>query len=180
LLLTLINTLCTTMFNIQNYFVLPTQCIYVLCMKLITQHKQNGFYNRKEVCLPRHKNFISKHNSSVWSISDMKVFGKINSLDYIPSGDEKVSKECESVWILTTHYYRITFGLLSKKLEIDRQRMCKSNIEELSSNHCCRGKYILLFLSVSGALGIQHVVRVRVYVAFLHNIFPHYNIKGGM
>jgi len=34
-LVTLFNTLCTAIFNIQNYYVLPTRCIYVFCMDLI-------------------------------------------------------------------------------------------------------------------------------------------------
>jgi hypothetical protein len=29
-------TICTTMFNIQQFYVLPTQCIYVFCVDLRT------------------------------------------------------------------------------------------------------------------------------------------------
>ena len=47
-------------FNIQQFYVLPTQCIYVFCVDLRTnsdyfpiQHKLTGFYNRDGVCLLR-------------------------------------------------------------------------------------------------------------------------------
>ena len=40
-------------FNIKQFYVLPTQCIYVFCVDLRTnsdyfpiQHSMNGFYNR--------------------------------------------------------------------------------------------------------------------------------------
>ena len=43
-------------FNIQQFYVLPTQCIYVFCVDLRTnsdyfpiQHKLTGFYNRDSV-----------------------------------------------------------------------------------------------------------------------------------
>jgi hypothetical protein len=46
-------TICTTRFNTQQFYVLPTQCIYVFCVNLRTnsdyfsiQHKLAGFYNR--------------------------------------------------------------------------------------------------------------------------------------
>ena len=31
-----IDTICTTRFNIQQFYVLPTQCIYVFCVDLRT------------------------------------------------------------------------------------------------------------------------------------------------
>ena len=47
-------------FNIQQFYVLPTQCIYVFCVDLRTnsdlghlQHKLIGFYSRDEKCLQR-------------------------------------------------------------------------------------------------------------------------------
>ena len=43
----------STRFNIQQFYVLPTQCIYVFCVELRTngdyfpiQHQLTGFYNR--------------------------------------------------------------------------------------------------------------------------------------
>ena len=46
-------TICTTRFNIQQFYVLPTYRIYVFCKDLRTnsdyfpiQHKLTGFYNR--------------------------------------------------------------------------------------------------------------------------------------
>jgi len=50
----------TARFNIQQFYVLPTQCIYVFCVDLRTnsdyfpiQHQLTGFYNRDGVCLLR-------------------------------------------------------------------------------------------------------------------------------
>ena len=47
-------------FNIQQFYVLPTQCIYVFCVDLRTnshyfpiQHKLTGLYKRNGVCLLR-------------------------------------------------------------------------------------------------------------------------------
>ena len=57
-------------FNIQQFYVLPTQCIYVFCVDLRTnsdyftvQHWLLGFYNGDEVCLLRGTDWIFKHNS---------------------------------------------------------------------------------------------------------------------
>jgi hypothetical protein len=54
-------------FNIQQFYVLPTQCIYVFCVDLITnsdlchlQHKLIGFYNRDEKCLQRGTDWVFK------------------------------------------------------------------------------------------------------------------------
>jgi len=45
--------ICTSRFNIQQFFVLPSQCLYVFCLDLRTnsyyfpiQHLLAGFYNR--------------------------------------------------------------------------------------------------------------------------------------
>jgi hypothetical protein len=47
-------------FNTQQFYVLPTQCIYVFCVDLRTnsdyfpiQHYLTGLYNRDGVCLLR-------------------------------------------------------------------------------------------------------------------------------
>jgi len=47
-------------FNIQQFYVLPTHCIYVFCVDLRKnsdlchlQHKLIGFYDRDEKCLQR-------------------------------------------------------------------------------------------------------------------------------
>ena len=52
-------------FNIQQLYVLPTQCIYVICIYLTKnsdlcylQHKLVGFYNRDEKCLLRGTNWV--------------------------------------------------------------------------------------------------------------------------
>ena len=54
-------------FNIQQLYVLPTQCVYGFCVDLRTnsdlchlQHKLIGFYNRDEKCLLRGTNWIFK------------------------------------------------------------------------------------------------------------------------
>ena len=46
-------TICTTRYNIQKFYVLPTHCIYVFCVDLRTksdyfptQHQPTGFHNR--------------------------------------------------------------------------------------------------------------------------------------
>ena len=48
-------TLCTGRFNIQQFHVLPTHCIYVFCVDLRTnsyyfpiQHQLTGFYNQHD------------------------------------------------------------------------------------------------------------------------------------
>ena len=52
-------------FNIQQLYVLPTDCVYVFCIYLRTdsdlchlQHKLIGFYNRDEKCLLRGTNWV--------------------------------------------------------------------------------------------------------------------------
>jgi len=52
-------------FNIQQFYVLPTQCIYVFCVDLRTnsdyfpiQYEMTGFYSRDEVCLLRGTDWI--------------------------------------------------------------------------------------------------------------------------
>ena len=57
-------------FNIQQLYVLPTQCIYVFCIYLRTKsdlchlhHKLIGFYNRDEKCLLRGTNCVFKYSS---------------------------------------------------------------------------------------------------------------------
>ena len=52
-------------FNIQQFYVLPTQCIYVFCIYLRTnsdlchlQHKLIGFYNRDGMCLLRGTDWV--------------------------------------------------------------------------------------------------------------------------
>jgi len=58
-------TICTNRFNIQQFYVLPTQCIYVFCVDLRTnsnyfptQHWLTGLYNRDGECLQRGKSWI--------------------------------------------------------------------------------------------------------------------------
>jgi hypothetical protein len=53
-------TLCIARFNIQQFYVLPTQCIYVFCVDLTTnsdyftvQHYLTGLCNCDGVCLLR-------------------------------------------------------------------------------------------------------------------------------
>jgi len=56
-------------FNIQQFYVLPTQCICVFCVG--SQNKQRlfpyttltGFYNRDGVCLLRGTDWVFKQNS---------------------------------------------------------------------------------------------------------------------
>jgi len=54
-------------FNIQQFYVLPTQCICVFCVDLRTnsdlchlQHKLIGFYNPDEKCLQRGTDWVFK------------------------------------------------------------------------------------------------------------------------
>jgi len=56
-------------FNIQQFYVLPTQCIYVFCVDLRTnsdylpiQHSPTDLYNRDGVCLLRGTDLIFKDN----------------------------------------------------------------------------------------------------------------------
>ena len=57
-------------FDIQQFYVLPTQCVYVLSIYLRTnsdlchlQHKLIGFYNRDEKCLLRGTHWVFKSSS---------------------------------------------------------------------------------------------------------------------
>ena len=56
-------------FNIQQSYVLPTQCIYVFCVDLRTnsdyfhtQHQLTGFYNPDGMCLLCGTDWIFKYN----------------------------------------------------------------------------------------------------------------------
>jgi len=60
----------TTSFNTRQFYVQPTQCIYVICVNLRTnsdyfpiQNYLSGFYNRDGVCLLRGKNWVFIYNS---------------------------------------------------------------------------------------------------------------------
>jgi hypothetical protein len=60
-------TICTTSFGIQQFYVLPTQCIYVFCVDLRTnsdyftvQHELTGLYNWDGVCLLRGTDWVLK------------------------------------------------------------------------------------------------------------------------
>ena len=61
-------------FNIQQFYVLPTQCIYVFCVDLRTnsdyfpiQHQLAGLYNRDGVCLLRGTDWIFKRSSGLFT-----------------------------------------------------------------------------------------------------------------
>jgi len=50
-------------FNIQQFYVLPTQCMNVFCVDhdyFPIQHQLTGFYNRGRECLLRGKDWIFK------------------------------------------------------------------------------------------------------------------------
>jgi len=56
-------------FKIHQFYVLPTQCIYVLCLDLRTisdyfpvRHYMTGFYNRDGMCLLRGADWIPNYN----------------------------------------------------------------------------------------------------------------------
>jgi len=62
-------TICTTGSNVQQFYVLPTHCIYPFCVDLRTnsdyipiQHSLTGFYNRDGVCLLRGTNWVFKYS----------------------------------------------------------------------------------------------------------------------
>ena len=65
-------------FNIQQFYVLPTQCIYVFCVDLRTdsdyfpvQHWLTGFYNRDGECLLRGTDWIIKKSSYSYYASSL-------------------------------------------------------------------------------------------------------------
>ena len=73
-------------FNIQQFYVLPTQCIYVFCVDLRTnshyfpiQHQLIGFYNRDGVCLLRGKDRIFIYTSLYKAIQSQLLL-------YVPPG----------------------------------------------------------------------------------------------
>ena len=56
--------------NIKHFYILPPQCIYVLCVDLRTnsdyfptQHKLTDFYNRDGLCLLRGTSCVFEYNS---------------------------------------------------------------------------------------------------------------------
>ena len=58
-------------FNIQQFYVLPTQCIFVICVDLRTnsdyfpvQHSLTGSYKREGVCLLRGTDWVFTRSSS--------------------------------------------------------------------------------------------------------------------
>ena len=66
-------TLCTTRFNIKKFYVLPTQCIFVMCMDLRTnsdyfpiQHWLTSLYSWNGVCLLRGTDWIFIYNSTFY------------------------------------------------------------------------------------------------------------------
>ena len=77
-------------FNIQQFYVLPTQCIYVFCVDLSTnshyfpiQHQLTGLYNRDGVCLLRGTDWCFKCNSDL--IFLFKFFRNLISLTSVYS-----------------------------------------------------------------------------------------------
>jgi len=79
-------TICTIRFTIHEFYVLPTQCIYVFCVDLRTnsdyfpiQHYLVGLYNRDGVCLLRGMDWIFIYNSGCVFCVDLRT----NS-DYFP------------------------------------------------------------------------------------------------
>ena len=97
--LSLVVIICTTRFNIQQFYVLPTECICVSFMDLRTnsdyfptQHSLTGFYNRDGVCLLRGMDWIFLYNSTfcphsvfmcfVW-ISEQTAIISLRSTDWL-------------------------------------------------------------------------------------------------
>ena len=73
-------------FKTQQFYVLPTQCIYVFCVDHRThsdyfpiQHYLTGFYNRDVVCLLRGTDWVFKCNLGYMLYMDLRT----NS-DYFP------------------------------------------------------------------------------------------------
>jgi len=69
------------MFNIQQFYVLPTQCIYVSCVDLRTnsdyfpiQHWLTGLYNWDGVCLLRGTDWVFIYNSTFCPYSVFMCF----------------------------------------------------------------------------------------------------------
>ena len=64
-------------FNIQQFYILPTQCVYLFCVDLRTnsdyftvQHWLVGFYNRYVVCLLRGTFYILRSANTVYRGAD--------------------------------------------------------------------------------------------------------------
>ena len=67
-------------FNIQQFYVLPTQCVYVFCVDLRTnsdyfpiQHSLTGLYNRDGVCLLSGTNWVFKCNLGYMLYMDLRT-----------------------------------------------------------------------------------------------------------
>ena len=79
-------TLSTARFIIQNFYVLPTQCVYMLYVNMRTNsdyfpihHKLIGFYNRDAKCLLRGTDWVFKYNSGYVFYVDLRTYS-----DYFP------------------------------------------------------------------------------------------------
>jgi len=73
-------TIRTARFNIKQFHVLTTQCIYVFCVDLRTnsdyftvQHSLTGFYNRDGVCLLRGTDWVFKYNRGYVFCVDLRT-----------------------------------------------------------------------------------------------------------
>jgi len=67
-------------FNIQQFYVLPTQCVYVFCVDLRTnsdyfpiEHRLAGLYKRDAVCLLRGTDWCSHTLQTNASVSLLPV-----------------------------------------------------------------------------------------------------------
>ena len=73
-------TICTTTFNIRQFYVLPTQCIYVFCVDLRTKRLfpytalTDLLYNRVGMCLLRY--WTSTYNSGYVCLTIWTTMGK--------------------------------------------------------------------------------------------------------
>jgi hypothetical protein len=106
-------------FNIQQFYVLPTQCVYVFCVDLRTnshyfpiQNKLTGFYNPDAVCLLRGTNWAFICNSDQFYPSNSSLYNKTarKLCDSRADKIERHSSVIRSTWITSalTHYRYVT------------------------------------------------------------------------
>ena len=123
----------TTGFNIQQFYVLPTHCIYVFYVDLRTnsdyfpiQHQLTGFYNWDGVCLLRGTDWVFKYSS-----------GQLSSLKWIIPYQRQDTR-LNYANSKTQPYLTLNIETLrSSERSITVQQWTQRNNLEDSSLHCC-------------------------------------------
>jgi len=96
-------------FNIQHFYVLPTQCIYLFYVDLRTnsdyftiQHQLTGFYNRHGKCLLRGLDWVFRHcNSAI----EARVLTQVSASEICGGRDGILTSFFPSTPVLPSQYH---------------------------------------------------------------------------